>query len=199
VQAAVSLPEQPQGRRVERLALISPGFWKVAPLIVRVLDLVPSLARVLLGIKALPLVQNAYSENCDNAFAHEGTRYFYPERYAAAKADIKRMFELHPQVVDAIAGLTLGVLRSDVIAGVMPTFQSLIASRDAARTEVGLFWGSHDIVVEFAHAREVLSWPGGASVTLVELTGMGHEAPQEDPAGVAAEILKWAGLPSNRL
>jgi len=199
VQAAVSLPALPGGRRLERLALISPAFWKVTPFLVKVLDKVPSLARVLLSVKALPLVQNAYLENCDNAFAHEGAKYFYPEKYATAKADIKRMFDLHPQIVDAIAGLTLGILRSDILAGLLPTFQSLIASRDAASPKVGLFWGTHDIVVEFLHAKEVLSWPGGGSVTCVELTGMGHEAPVEDPVRVATEIARWAGPQASRL
>merc|ERR1712217_251314 len=127
--------------------------------------------------------------------AHEGKRNFFPEKHQTTKEKIQRMFQLHPQAKIAIQGLLLNTLRSDLLDKLIPIFKSLVASDPkGVRPKIGLFWGSHDIVVEFKHAHEVLAWPGAADcVTLVRLDGMGHESPQEDPSTVSNQILKFTG------
>lgn len=189
------------GKRLfSRLALISPAFWKQAPLITKIGDRIPTVVTWLASIKALKLVENGYLENCDNAFAHEGTKFFFPEAHNLARENIKKMFSLHPQVMTAIARILANFLRADLLQEAIPVFQELVGRQASSKPQTGLFWGTHDIVVEFAHAQEVLAWPGSNDcVKLFALENLGHEAPLEDPAMIVKEILKFAGAPASAM
>lgn len=183
-----------------RLALISPAFWKQAPLIVKIGDRVPSLVLWLASVRALKLVENAYLENCDKAFAHEGPEYFFPKQHALAREDNRKMFSLHPQVMTAIARVSANFLRADLQQQVLPVFQELVGRHEDSKPQIGLFWGTHDVVVPYAHAQEVLTWPGADEcVKLFELKDLGHEAPQEDPAMIVDQMIKFAGVPLSAL
>jgi len=187
-------------RTFSRLALISPAFWKQAPLITKIGDRIPTVVTWLASIKALKLVENGYLENCDNAFAHEGSKFFFPEEHNLAKDDIKKMFSLHPQVMTAIARILANFLRADLLQEAIPVFEELVGRQASAKPQIGLFWGTHDVVVEFAHAKEVLAWPGANDcVKLFALKNLGHEAPLEDPAMIVTEILRFAGGPASSL
>mmetsp|Transcript_139558 Transcript_139558/g.389257 ORF Transcript_139558/g.389257 Transcript_139558/m.389257 type:complete len:343 (+) Transcript_139558:81-1109(+) len=185
------------GRRVLRLALVSPAFWKNAPCAAKLADSFPSLIRWIASFQ-VGLIENTYLKNNDVAFAHEKddttgqTRYLYPEAYEAAKESIDRKWDLHPQINDAVAGRSTTVLRDDMLREERSTFKSLLSKQGPEIPVIGLFWGTYDVVVDFGHSNEVVSWPGGDAVTLVPLTGMGHESLFEDGPRVAMEIAKWA-------
>lgn len=187
-------------RPIVRLALISPAFWKQAPVIVKVADRLPSLLLWLSKFKSLRLVEDGYLENCDNAFAHEGKKYFFADKHETARQDIIRMFEKHPSAKRGIAQLLVNVLRLDLLEEAIPQFQWLIKQREESHPSIGLFWGSHDMVVETKHSQAVLGWPGAdRSVRFFELKGLGHESPLEDPEYIVRQILLFVGHPHSAL
>jgi len=183
-------------RRLMRLALLSPAFWKQVPCIAMLGDLVPSLVRWIARFNFVGIVEDGYRKNADVAFAHESrggkTKYVYPDAHAKAKRDIEAKWALHPQINEAVAGIITTVLHDDTQRAERETFKEVLAEQGADSTKVGLFWGTHDVVVEFEHSEEVLSWPGGERVTFVPLERLGHESLSEDGLRVGREIAKWA-------
>eukprot|EP00747_Dinoflagellata_sp_TGD_P107805 gnl/TRDRNA2_/TRDRNA2_170220_c0_seq2.p1 gnl/TRDRNA2_/TRDRNA2_170220_c0~~gnl/TRDRNA2_/TRDRNA2_170220_c0_seq2.p1 ORF type:complete len:360 (-),score=41.19 gnl/TRDRNA2_/TRDRNA2_170220_c0_seq2:162-1241(-) len=186
---------------IGELGLLSPSLWANKPLIARLADQVPSFMNFLVssGDCLHFLVRDAYLENCDKAFAHEGDRYLFPDAHAKMREKNRCMFQLHPQAALAILGVNSYFLRDDLLAGWRDAFQELIRRSDGSAPRICLLWGTLDIVVAFEHANEVLAWgekvPG--RVTLVKLDGLGHESPAEDPGLVAKELLQFtSGLDS---
>jgi len=181
-------------RRLIRLALVSPAFWKKAPLAAKLADNVPKLTRWIASFK-LGIIEDGYVKNADEAFAYVTEngekKYVYPDAHKKAKEDIGRKWDLHPQINDAVAGIITTVLRADMQRVERETFKEVVKD-GPQKTEVGLFWGTHDFVVEFEHSKEVKAWPGGERVTLVPLERMGHESLGEDGLKVGQEIAMWA-------
>lgn len=198
VQAAANLD-----RRLVRLALVSPAFWKQAPCSAKLADNLPALSRWIASFK-VGLVEDGYVRNADVAFAHETDeatgeiKYLYPDAHMKAKSEIEAKWDEHPQINDAVAGIITTVLREDIQQIERNTFKAVVANQRPDNTEVGLFWGTLDVVVEFEHSEEILSWTGGERVTLVPLERLGHESLMEDGRLVATEIAKWANPPPER-
>jgi len=200
VQAAADLD-----RRLVKKALISPAFWKDAPASAILSDNLPAFTRwftsTSLGKK---VATHGYLENNDKAFARETDeatgeiKYLYPDAHMVAKTEIETKWGTHPQVIDAVAGILTTVLNASMQDIERDTFKAVVGNQRPDSPEIGVFWGTLDVVVPFEHSKEILSWNGGERVTMVPLERMGHESVSEDGRFVATEIAKWANPPPER-
>lgn len=179
------------GRRIERLALISPAFYANKPAIARLADKIPNVMAKL-GRAVPTLISDGYIENADVAFAKEGGKHLFPERQRQAVEEYKHMFSLQPQVCQAIMGVSMGFLRSDLLPAWRQELKTVMEQADGP--QLCLIWGTLDIVVPFDKTPELLKM-NETRTTMKELPKLGHESPLEDPLLVANACVEFATAP----
>merc|ERR1712179_459851 len=101
------------------------------------------------------IVENGYLENANVAFGVEHGGYLYPKEQGQCVRDIVLMFDLHPQVRNAIFGLCLNFLRLDHLQLWQDELKSLLSTSDCPK--IDLLWGTLDTVVSFDHAASVVA------------------------------------------
>lgn len=179
--------------KINNMALISPAFWAVKGALTKVIEgLHPFSTMLTSSTCLLSLVEGEYEQNNDRAFARDGAAYLFPELHKQATVANKRKFQLYPQLSQAILGLTMGLLRGDLLPKHRAAWQSLMQGEEAPT--VLLLWGELDVVVPFKHAQEPLAW-NPERMHLCPLEGLGHESCCEAPARVAQAIVDFFATP----
>ena len=178
-------------RRLARLALVSPALWANKPLAARAADAFPRTFHAIVALVpgADALVRDAYLKNCDVAFGRCAVRrtYHFERAWAAAKAHNARVLDAHPQARATIASVSAHALRADRLPGYRDALARVGRGADA---DVLLLWGTLDVVVPFARARDAVAL-APSRIRLHALEGLGHESLFEDPAAIAKALCEW--------
>jgi pimeloyl-ACP methyl ester carboxylesterase len=185
------------GRRIGKLALISPGFWKEGKWFVKFLDTCPALAQGLARV-APGQVAKAFLQAEDKAFARTQEGYTFHEAHEAAMRFWDRSFRLrlHPQALAGLVSMGTNMFSGEKQKRYREDFKELVLRLEGGDeanqgVQIYLLWGTKDEAVPFMHHKTVTEWRGGKGLRFQELQGMGHESPLENGKAVVDKIVSW--------
>ena len=179
--------------RFDRLLLISPCFWKDAPLVSNVCGKIPSLVTTILRTGKIDWVAaNDYTLAGKIAWMREGSgvgvfskgAYVYEEAQHKKEEEDARMFRSHPFAAAAIASLDLYILNNKL----MPGYRDLMREAVAKGSSVQVLWGEGDQTVP--HTPENHDECAAIAETIT-LPRLGHESIYEAPAAIAEKALAF--------
>jgi len=130
----------------ERLLLVSPCFWKQAPLVSNLAGKIPGVVMALLRSGKFDFIpQNDYETAGIIGWMREGGdgKYVFPDAVKQKKAADDLMFRHHPFVAAAIASLDLYILNN----ALMPSYREMMREVVAGGMKVRVLWGAGDQTV----------------------------------------------------
>jgi pimeloyl-ACP methyl ester carboxylesterase len=172
--------------RFERLVLVSPCFWKNAPLVSVLCGKAPGLVTLVLRSGKMDfLAQGDYAKNGVIAWMREGGdgAYVYPAAEEKKRLADAAMFKSHPYVSGAIASLDLYILN----LALLPSYRDMVREAVGNGSRVSVLWGEGDQTVPYN--KNTLEECKGTKAETITLERLGHESIYEDGPRVAAQVL----------